>query len=435
MLAENRLEMFPKFHQTKETNRLTGLPLSLSGITRCSLFALLIFTPLARASVQDWAVSVILIITLLGFTAFLLDKSLTWEWKWIRTPLDKPILVLLLLAIVSTIFSSHRPTSFRALMLFVSYLVIFYMTIHTARTRFQLRQVIYFITGMAAFLSVFGLFKLFGANPFPWWDYADLSQNANRMTATFGNPDHLAGYMEMAALLLLGLVFTGFRYLKSPVMIGLIFLTVISLILSLSRGGWIGGGVGLAFMLIVLMTNHYFKKKRRIAAVCSGFLIVMLVILTSTPVVERILTFEQKEDMPSFSGRAVVWGGIVNMIQDHPLLGAGPGTFANVFTQYQPPGQGARYSMGHNDYLHFISEVGIPLIAVMLWMMVSFFKRGLDKLKNRSRLVRGAVLGGMAGVTAILVHGGGDFNLHIPANAVLFTVIAALTVAPSAKHR
>jgi len=289
--------------------------------------------------------------------------------------------------------------------------------------------------GMAVFLSVFGLFKLFGANPFPWWDYADLSQNANRVTATFGNPDHLAGYMEMAALLLLGLVFTGFRYLKSPVMIGLIFLTVISLILSLSRGGWIGGGAGLAFMLLILMTNRYFKKKRRIAAVCSGFLIVTLIILTSTPVVERILTFEQKEDMPSFSGRAVVWGGIVNMIQDHPLLGAGPGTFANVFTQYQPPGQGARYSMGHNDYLHFISEVGIPLIAVMLWMMFSFFKRGLDKLKNRSRLIRGAALGGMAGVTAILVHGGGDFNLHIPANAVMFTVIAALTVGPSAKHR
>jgi len=125
MLAENRLEMFPKFYQTKETNRLFGLSLSLSDITRCSLFALLIFTPLARASVQGWAVSVILIITLFGLTSFLLDRSLTWEWKWIRTPLDKPILALLVLAILSTIFSSHRPTSFRALMLFVSYLVFF----------------------------------------------------------------------------------------------------------------------------------------------------------------------------------------------------------------------------------------------------------------------------------------------------------------------
>jgi hypothetical protein len=36
----------------------------------------------------------------------------------------------------------------------------------------------------------------------------------------------------------------------------------------------------------------------------------------------------------------------------------------------------------------------------------------------------------MAGITAILVHSFGDFNLNIPANAILFTVLAALAAAP-----
>ncbi len=36
----------------------------------------------------------------------------------------------------------------------------------------------------------------------------------------------------------------------------------------------------------------------------------------------------------------------------------------------------------------------------------------------------------MSGITAILVHSISDFNLHIPANAILFTVLAALVVAP-----
>jgi len=36
----------------------------------------------------------------------------------------------------------------------------------------------------------------------------------------------------------------------------------------------------------------------------------------------------------------------------------------------------------------------------------------------------------MSGITAILVHSIGDFNLHIPANALLFTVLTAVVVAP-----
>jgi hypothetical protein len=40
----------------------------------------------------------------------------------------------------------------------------------------------------------------------------------------------------------------------------------------------------------------------------------------------------------------------------------------------------------------------------------------------------------MSGITAILVHSIGDFNLHIPANALLFTILAALVVAPHPIH-
>jgi len=92
------------------------------------------------------------------------------------------------------------------------YLTIFYLTIHTVRTRSQFRQLIYLIIGVATFLSIFGLFKMSGANPFPWWDYVDLKNAyAGRLTSTFGCPNHLAGYMEMAIPLVLGLFLLGQR--------------------------------------------------------------------------------------------------------------------------------------------------------------------------------------------------------------------------------
>jgi O-antigen ligase len=415
----------------KDLRSISSEDTRLLAITRYAIYTLLIFSPLARASVQGWAIAVIHIITLFAFTAFLLNNCLTWKWKWIKTPLDKPILALLALSIISAAFSKHPPASFRAMMLFVNDLLVFYLTVHTIRTRSQFRQVIYIILGMAVFLSVFGLFKQSGINPFSWWHYTDLNQDGYRLTATFGNPDHLAGYMEMAALLTLGLVLVGFRYIPGFFMACFIFLMLIALIFSLSRGGWIGFVAGWSFMTVLLLKNRHFKKRRLLLGLSGLFLAAAFLILSSTSVVERIRTLDQGEDMPNFANRAVIWKSVAKIVQDYPLLGTGPGTFSLIFTQYQPGGQNARYFMGHNDYLQFTSEVGIFLIAIILWMMVNFYKKGFKKMKSRSSLVRGSAAGIMSGITAILVHSIGDFNLHIPANALLFTVLAALASAPS----
>jgi len=118
------------------------------------------------------------------------------------------------------------------------------------------------------------------------------------------------------------------------------------------------------------------------------------------------------------------------MIRDHPLFGTGPGTFATVFTQYQPSGFVSRYFMAHNDYLHFTSEVGVLLIPIVIWMIIALYRKGFMKLKNPSRLVRGTSLGALSGITALLVHSISDFNLHIPANALLFTILASIVAAP-----
>ena len=66
-------------------------------------------------------------------------------------------------------------------------------------------------------------------------------------------------------------------------------------------------------------------------------------------------------------------------------------------------------------------------------MIIALYRKGFGKLKNPSRLVRGITLGAMSGITGILVHSFSDFNLHIPANALLFTVLAAFVAAPLPK--
>jgi len=403
---------------------------SLSSITRYSLFFLLVFTPLARGSVQGWAITVIHIVTLIALAAFFLEKSQTGSWVWIKTPLDKPIICILLLCILSSVFSLHRYSSFWSMVLLINYVVIFYLIINTVRTRSQFRQLVYLIIGVAVFLSIFGIIKQSGANPFPWWDYQDIPQNTNRLSATFGNADHLAGYMEMAIPILLGLFITGPRGVKIYLIIGLTLLLLTALILSLSRGGWIGAFTGFFFMTVVLLFDRHFRTKRLVLILACSFFAVMFIVLSNTPVVERIRTLEQNNKISIIESRVSRWKGTIAMIKDHPILGTGPGTFATVFTQYQPPGHAKRSFFAHNDYLHFASEVGLFLIPIIVLMIITLFIKGFNKMRNPSRLVQGITLGAMSGITAILVHSIGDFNLHIPANAILFTVLAALVVAP-----
>jgi len=412
-----------KLHEAPSPHLSTAMPLAL-------LSALLIFTPLARGSVQGWAVTAIQIITLLALTAFLIEKCLTGTWEWIKTPLDLPLLILLILVILSAVFSQHRPSSLWAAVMLITYIVIYYLVIHTVRTRARFKYLVFLIIGVATFLAVFGLFKKFGINPFPWWDYGDLKYRPDYLASTYGNYNHLAGYMEMALPLTLGLFLLDYRRGKLLTLCYVTLLLIAALILSLSRGGWVGALTGLTFMAAVLLTNRYFTGKKLIAALAGGFVVAVIVVFASTPVVERINTLDQKSEIPNFKARVSVWGGAIEMIEEHPFLGTGPGTFTTVYTQYQPPGVTPRYFKAHNDYLHFVSEVGLPLVAVILWMIIALYRKGFRKMQNPSRLVRGITIGALSGITAILVHSIGDFNLHIPANALLFTVLAALVAAP-----
>ena len=402
----------------------------LSTASRYALYALLIFTPLARGSVQGWAVTVIQMVTLLALGALLIEKCLTGRWEWIKTPLDLPLLILLILLTLSTLFSVHRQTSLWAIAMLMTYVVTFYLVIHTVRTRNHFKHMVCLIIGVATFLAVFGLFKKFGINPFPFWDYGDLKYIPDYLSSTYGNRNHLAGYMEMAIPLILGLFLLDYKGGKLLLMIYLALIMGSALILSLSRGGWTGSLIGLTFMAIVLLTNRYFAGRKLIATLAVGFVVAVLVVLASTPVVERIHSLDQRTKVPTLKARMTVWGGVVQMIEDYPLVGAGPGNFSTVFTQYQPPGLLHRYTEAHNDYLHFIAEIGLPLIAVIIWMIVALYRKGFRKMQNPSRLVRGITVGAMSGIMAILVHSVGDFNLHIPANALLFVVLAALVAAP-----
>lgn len=93
--------------------------------------------------------------------------------------------------------------------------------------------------------------------------------------------------------MLLGLLLTGFRGMKVVLVIGLAVLLLTTLLLSLSRGGWLGATAGLFFMGIALFLNGHFQSKKMVFSLGLGFVFVTFIVLSSTTVVEKIRTVEK----------------------------------------------------------------------------------------------------------------------------------------------
>ncbi|MBI9087276.1 MAG: O-antigen ligase family protein [Desulfobacterales bacterium] len=403
--------------------------------------ALLVFAPLARGAIQPWAVTVILLATLVAATALVLGRCLSWQWSWVKTPLDKPIFCLITLSLVSLVFSQHRYTSLWSFFLLLSYIAIYYLVVQAFGTTKQIRRLIYVIIGLAVFLCAFFFIKKSGHNPFSWWDYSHIGLNRelSASSSTYGNPNHFAGFLVMAIPASLGLYMAGARTTIGAVVgLGLTLFLLTALVLSTSRGGWVSGAAGLGFMAAVRMRRLRVNPKRLLYWIVPVTVFLLLVALGNRAVVMDIRSFFAVASDASLLSRATVWKSILAMIADYPLLGVGPGNFALVFTQYQPPVGSVvavRYLFAHNDYLQFLADAGLPLLVVMGWAGARFYGSGFSKLKHPDRFVRRMTLATMASVSGILVFSLTDFNLHIPANALLFTVLVALTVTPPASSR
>jgi len=403
----------------------------ISKITFLLICTLLLFAPLARGGVQGWAVAVIHIITLAAVTIHLVQKSLDWDWAWIKTPLDYPILALLVITFFAAIFSVHRTSSIRAILLLVNYVIVYYLVIHLTRSTEQMWKTAWVVANIGVLLAILGLISFSGLPFFSWWEYRDLP-DFGALTSTYGNPNNIAGFFEMAIPLVLGMLLVEkkeSRSLKRYVSIVILF--GMALIFSLSRGGWTCATIGLVFFVTVLSCSREFPHRKTALAMGFSAIVLVLVLLSSFPAVQELLTIQAVMDRAGgLDGRMQVTKAVGVMIADRPLLGFGPGTFAYSFLKYQPAGIQGWYNMAHNDYAHFTAELGIIFPAIMTWAVIALFKQGFMKLKSRTLIVRALSLGGMSGIVAILFHSFVDFNLHIPANALFFTVLCALVAAP-----
>lgn len=397
------------------------------GINRALLYCLLIFTPLARGSVHYWHHTVIQLFAVTMLAVLIIEKIVTGKPTLYKTGLESSIYGISGLIVISLIFGQSLPDSIEAIGLFVTYVIIFYLVVYSIRTREHQREFVYVLCGIALFLTIVAIFRSIGVT-LSIWNYEHISATHLFLTGSYGNHNHLAGYLEMVLPLLLILFVTRSRS-GWPLLLLVVVTALVLLghILAMSRGGWFALVGSLSFLTVMLLLHKRFRKKKMVILLFSGGFFLIVLFLSGGDLFERALSLGDEETLLGMNGRMRVWQACVTMIGDNLFLGSGPGTFATIFPQYQlSTGGNTRFFQAHNDYLQYIAELGILFIPILLWFLLNLFAKTLRKLGDTSRQTWGVALGATTGIVALLIHSFIDFNLHIPANAVLCCVLLAL---------
>jgi O-antigen ligase len=127
--------------------------------------------------------------------------------------------------------------------------------------------------------------------------------------------------------------------------------------------------------------------------------------------------------------RAAGWGACVPMLRDFPWVGSGLGSFRWVFPHYLPAGESKAWLQAHNDWLELVLDGGLVLASLVAGLVVTM---GVAAWRVRStprqRGDRELQAGLLVGLAALSIHALVDFNHQIPANALAFTVAAAVAV-------
>jgi len=340
------------------------------------------------------------------------------------------------------------------LLLLVTYLTAFYLVLVLCEERKAQRRIVLALLAIAVFEAFYGLIQYLTG----WQQIFTYVKKfyLEEATGTYVNRNHFAGLLEMilpfAVVLALQQAWTLRRKMRNepgrakrilsstafPLFVFWIFLAGIlfaALAFSRSRMGIISALVSLIAMLTLAGTTSLSARGR--VAVGALFLLGIVglaVWIGSDPVISRFETLSDQYNRPG-QDRLSVWRDTLHLIRRHPVLGSGFGTFAVVYPSVQTAFLNNLVDHAHCDYLEIAAELGIPGAVLVFGAIFWILGRTIQRCRKSGEAYDNALsFGCLGGIVAILLHSLADFNLYIPANALVLSIIMALAWSNANQH-
>jgi O-antigen ligase len=405
------------------------------GMARVSLAIALIGAPWAFGAVYAWGWVSLISIGCWALFLWALGSVQQKVLKFFWSPLYIPLALFVALGLFQygCRLCIDKWETRAALILFAGNLVFFFLAAQffgraNPEARDKIGFVVVFFTGV---LAIFSVLQFASGAQLIYWVF---DTGRSNFFGPYGNPDHYAGLMEL--LIPVGVFYVAEqRRFTSTLALPILVITVAvaSLLLSGSRAGLIALTAEVVIVL-ALGRLHAVGRERR-GLVVMGFAIFIAAALffwvDPGAVAQRLGTVASPTDAWTewSSFRKSVSFDALRMLRTHPVLGIGMGNFEIAYPQFQSVASDLTVDYAHNDYAELMAETGLIGTALMLAALLLFFHLSFrdlgERLRSRGSWLR---LGAAVGCCGLLVHSMFDFNLHIPANAAWFAVLAGIAI-------
>lgn len=398
----------------------------MMGIVRNGICVLAAFAVLAHGAVEPWSEAVLEI----GAAVLLL----VWSWqaltdpetRVIWNPLLWPLLAFWVVALVQLAAGiTAVPFLTRIeLLKYTALVALFFLFVQAYRTRTQWRRFVWFLVSLGFVVSLFAILQHFTFNGKLYW-VREL-QFGGIPFGPYVNRNHFAGFMELLIPMGLATWVLGAERRDQLPLVGLFtVLPVGALFLSASRGGIIGFVAEVGFLALLIVARWREKKVLAAAALIVTLGAILVSWLGIGAALDRFATYKKLE--ASEGRRVEMLRDSLRIFQDHRIIGTGLGTLQEVFPLYETYYDGLVVNHSHNDYAEALAETGaaggacgLVFLVILFWMSWRILRLKGDPRNYAYHA------GALVACLGLLVHAGVDFNFHIPSNALIFLLQAAL---------
>ena len=291
---------------------------------------------------------------------------------------------------------------------------------------------------LAVGIAVAGIYQRYVVYPAVWQSYEDLSEDqkqnsmrngglsqvekgsrermmwenrlhATEPTSTFVLANSLAAYLTPWILITVGSLVSAFFPRQSKLVVTTLLALlpmVLCLILTKSRTAYLAVFLGLILVLFFWIRGQKKSMPWRLILGIAGVLVGMAIIAFVTGAVDRQVVTEA---FKSLSYRLEYWQASWSMIQDHWLMGIGPGNFQHNYARYQLVEASETVSDPHNFFFEVWALGGTPAMLLLVLGMGIWLRTAMHSHTDSGESAHGEA--GRLTSGPVSTHGKDEWNV------------------------
>lgn len=356
-------------------------------------------------------------------------RLLAYRRLFRRTPLDWPLLLIILWLPVTYWASADKGLSWGAITSLAIGLALYFALIDWPPAQDHPELIAWALLALGAALSATAplLGDLTGKKLLPLGPLAPLFARLGDLTPGAANANRIAGAIVVLLPLSVALaLYGGWSRRRWPRLLCtlLALANLVVLVLTQSRGGYMAGAAALALLLLLRWPRLIYILP--LVTLGVGFAIYRVGLATITDL------FSAETVMGGLDARLELWSRALYAISDFPFTGIGIGTFERVIPLLYPyflisPDTAIPHA--HNLLLQVAVDLGIPGLIAYLALYLSACAIAAQALSRPDLpLARALAAGSLGSFLALFVHGLVDAAIWGARTGPLPWVIVALAV-------